>query len=412
MTRYYPAPPLSLPGLLPLSLLLVLLLAGRSVAAVPPSSAAPPSSDRAAAPTTATLVAILEAERAEAGLPALAGAVIVGGRTVAVAAVGVRRAGHLTPVTVDDQFHLGSCTKAMTAALIAQAVEQGALRWDATLGEVFPELADAMAPPYRRATIEHLLTHRAGLAPAGRSWPEGMSFQDVHRLPGSPRRQRYEYLQKMLAQSPECDPGEAFHYSNAGYTALGVALEQALDQSWEGLMAERLFGPLGMASAGFGAMGDVDRMDQPWQHRSGRRPGTFVPVPPGPMADNPDAIGPGGKVHASMADWARFIAAMLAGAQGRPGLMAPETCERLLTPPPGGDYAGGWHVARRDWGGGRVYSHTGSNNMNFAVVWMAPQINGAVMVATNAAGDGVDAACDRAIWKTIQAFLLAGEGGE
>ena len=42
---------------------------------------------------------------------------------------------------LDDRFHLGSNTKAMTALLAAILVEEGALRWDSSMAEVFPETA-------------------------------------------------------------------------------------------------------------------------------------------------------------------------------------------------------------------------------------------------------------------------------
>jgi hypothetical protein len=43
----------------------------------------------------------------------------------------------------------------------------------------------------------------------------------------------------------------------------------------------------------------------------------------------------------------------------------------------------GWRVAQRKWGDGRVLTHTGCNTMNFAVTWLAPKRNFAVLVATN-----------------------------
>ena len=59
-------------------------------------------------------------------LAALAAALVNSKGLVAVGAVGVRKRGDTTAVTVDDQFHLGSDTKAMTATLIARMVEKGA----------------------------------------------------------------------------------------------------------------------------------------------------------------------------------------------------------------------------------------------------------------------------------------------
>ena len=71
-------------------------------------------------------------------LPALAAAVVQDGKVIASGAVGTRRAGTDIPVTIKDRFHLGSDTKAMTALLAAMLVEEGKLRWDSTVAEVFP----------------------------------------------------------------------------------------------------------------------------------------------------------------------------------------------------------------------------------------------------------------------------------
>ncbi|MDA0284896.1 MAG: serine hydrolase, partial [Planctomycetota bacterium] len=52
--------------------------------------------------------------------PCHGAAVIVGGRLLAFDAVGVRKRGAAIVVTKDVHFHLGSCTKAVTATLIAR----------------------------------------------------------------------------------------------------------------------------------------------------------------------------------------------------------------------------------------------------------------------------------------------------
>ncbi len=57
-------------------------------------------------------------------LPALAAAVVKSGEIQAAGAVGTRRAGTNIPVTINDRFHLGSDTKAMTALLAARLLEK------------------------------------------------------------------------------------------------------------------------------------------------------------------------------------------------------------------------------------------------------------------------------------------------
>ncbi len=71
------------------------------------------------------LSGILEPIRTEHGLPALGAAVVTGKGLEAIGVVGVRKAGTDLAATAEDQWHLGSDTKAMTAFLIAALIEGG-----------------------------------------------------------------------------------------------------------------------------------------------------------------------------------------------------------------------------------------------------------------------------------------------
>jgi len=344
---------------------------------------------------------LLEEIRAKHNVPALAASTIHDGSIINYAAVGVRKLGSDVKVTAWDKFHIGSCTKAMTVTLLAIFVEQGKLQWSSTLAEIFPELVSQMHPGYRKVTLLHLVAHRGGVP--NETWPKGMSFLDVHRLPGPPRKARLEYVRRKLKDAPEAEPGEKFIYSNAGYTVLGVACEKVADAAYEDLMREHIFGPLGMGSAGFGAMGTPGKTDQPWQHRVEN--GKAIPLEPGPLIDNPPAIAPAGTVHCSIGDWAKFVQAHLRGARDQVTPLPIANWPRLHTPALGGTYAGGWGALHREWGGGRVYTHAGSNNMNYAVVWMAPHRNFAVVVATNQAGKVAPKACDDVAAAIIRKYL-------
>jgi CubicO group peptidase (beta-lactamase class C family) len=292
----------------------------------------------------------------------------------------------------------------MTATIVGMLAERGKLRLDMTLGEVLPELAGEMREEYRDVTLRHLLAHRAGLPGANESWPKGKSFMDMHNLPGSPTQQRLAYARMMLSQEPEVTPGEKYLYSNAGYSILGLIAERTMKRPWERLMEGMLFKPLGMKSAGFGAMGTPGKIDQPWQHKM--NDDEHHPIEPGRFSDNPPVLAPGGTVHCSIGDWAKFVAVHLASEKGKAKLLRRETLEMLHRPDFGGNYTAGWQVVDRGWGGGRVLTHTGSNNMNYAVVWMAPKRDFAVLVASNQGGGGVEKGCDEAAWTLIKEFLL------
>lgn len=355
-----------------------------------------------AASGASDLRATLEPLREKHGFPALAAAVILKGKTAAWGVVGVRKIGSDVAAARDDKFHIGSCTKAMTATLIAILVEKGKLRWETTLAEVFPELADEMRRDYRRVTLTHLLGHRAGLAK--RSWPVGRSFLDMHRLAGSPRAQRYAFTRMRLQEPPEAEPGTKFIYANAGYGIAGAVAERVMDAEWEDLMRQEIFAPLGMTTASFGAMGTADKIDQPWQHKlvNGQRRA----IGPGPLSDNPAVIGPGGTVHCSIADWAKFVAAHLDRGRAPGSSLKPNTFQVLHTPHFGDGYALGWGVTERKWANGKVLTHSGCNTMNYAVVWAAPLRGFAVLVATNQAGGETPKGCDEVAWTLIKKFLL------
>ena len=96
------------------------------------------------------------------------------------------------------------------------------------------------------------------------------------------------------------------------------------------------------------------------------------------------------------------MADQLQGARGEPALLKRSTYQVLHTPPFGGDYALGWIVTQRPWGGGTVLNHCGSNTWNFANVWVAPKKDFAVLVCVNQGGDTAFRARDEAVGALVR----------
>ena len=333
------------------------------------------------------LAAKLEAIRTEHKLPAVWGAIVRDNELLAVAAVGVRKDGDATPVTVNDQIHLGSDTKAMTATVIALLVEKKKLRWNSTIGEVFPNLKGKVHDDYLGVTVTQLLGHQAGL-PANSAWG---------RTPPKKTNREYrrELLPTILKDAPADKPGTKFSYSNSGYVVAGAMAEEASGESWEDLMTKTLFKPLGMAKAGFGAPGAPGKVDQPWGHRLAND--KLIAS----QTDNPPVMGPAGTAHAPLADWAKFATLHLDGARGKGTLLKPETFKHLHTPLDGSIYACGWGTGRNG-----VLAHDGSNTMWYARVTLFPRDNVAYLIGINQGGDEARKACDKA-HKAVNDFFLA-----
>lgn len=393
----------------------------------------------ASSPSDATRVAssadtlhALETIRRQYALPALAAVVVKDGRICDRAALGVRKVGDSTPVTINDLFHIGSCTKAMTATLAALLIEEGKLRWDTAIAEVFPELKGSMDRQYETVTVEQLLTHRGGCP----NKPPPNALRQAWKQKGTPAEQRREFIGAVLAQPPEAAPGTKMIYSNQGYSVIGAMLERVAGESWEDLITRRLFTPLSMSSAGFGPPGTPGKVDQPWGHkrkdsverglerdrpsRAGResrggiggvheagdwdRFEARLAVARPDQVDNPPAIGPGGGVHCTLEDLASFTAMHLEGERGD-GLLRPETFRRLHSPPPGFDYACGWRSVHRDWARGQALTHDGSNTAWYVVMWLAPEIRLSVVVGTNMGGSDASKGCDEVAGTMIRKWL-------
>jgi len=344
----------------------------------------------AATPPAKDVSALLAPIIQKHDVPGMAAAVVRNGEIVAVGVAGVRTRGKPDKVATADRFHIGSDTKAMTAMLCGILVDEGKLKWSQTLGETFPELKKSMNPQYQAVTLEQLLTHRGG-APG--ELEKDQLWGKLWQYKGTPTGARRLLLQGVTSKPPQATPGTKFIYSNAGFSIAGYMAEKVTRKSWEDLMREKIFRPLGMASAGFGAPGTRAKNDQPRGHKA-----DGSPVEPGPEADNPVAIGPAGIVHCSIGDWAKFAAANLPSAKTK--LVKPETLEKLHTPARGDPpYAMGWIIAdNQPWAGGPALTHAGSNTMWFAVAWLAPNKDFAVLVACNQANDQ---ACNDAVLALI-----------
>jgi CubicO group peptidase (beta-lactamase class C family) len=381
------------------------------------ASRPPPAVDAARSKITETgagapvnMDAMLEKIVGPHGCPGLAAVALRGDRIIAQGVAGYRKRGAFERITLGDQFHLGSCGKAMTATLAAMLIEEGKLGWTTTLAELFEDKVKGIHPAWRSVTLQQVLAHRSGL-------PRDTGMTLRIRMVSSTlslHDQRLEIVRAVLSRPPRYRPGAKLVYSNTGYMFVGAALEKITRRDWPDLMQERLFRPLGITSGGFGPPGTAGQVDQPWGHC----PVLGSPIDPGDrLADGPMFDIPAGLQHMAITDWAKFIAIHLRGDAANPHrqstLLRPETFAKLHPFGAGQGYASGWIPQTEEWArgaqpgaSGRVLFHGGSNFRWFCVVWLAPEIDFAVMSACNRGMDlAAWTACHQAARALIRAFV-------
>jgi CubicO group peptidase (beta-lactamase class C family) len=350
------------------------------------------------------LTETLESLRHKYGLPALAAALVRGGVIEAAGATWVRAQGSQVPVTLNDRFHLGSDTKAMTALLAGMAIEEGKLAWDSSIGAVLGAEVPAMNPELAAVTLEQLLSHSGGIPTDTDEIIKLYFSSEAFDFNLTPLRLRI--INAWKTHAPVSAPGTQFHYANLGYLIAGAMLEKATGTFWEELITRRIFAPLKLATAGLGAQATNGRLDAPVGHKIGAG-GSVTPMYWGAAADIPPALGPAGVAHMSVLDFATWAGWNAGGGRRGPALVKPETLARIHHPhvstgkipnpqpgvPQEGQYALGWGVVRWEWMKNPVLEHNGSNGMNLAKVLVDTIADVAVTVLTNFPGPKAEAAC-------------------
>ena len=315
--------------------------------------------------------------RDEAGLTGVAVAIMIGGQSAGAAASGERRRGSGIPVTVDDCWHIGSITKSMTATLLAVLEDDGQLSLHDTLPALLPDVE--MAAGWRRCALHHLLTHVAG-APA--NFPikvQSVRPDTAEKLVAARRC----FIADVLAKEPKYPCGERFAYSNVGYTIAGHIAETVVGKPYEFLLQHRVFAPLMLTSAGFGPpQGDAPNQ-QPVGHVVWLRWFRSPMDPTATNSDNSPVMAPAGSVHMTIGDLARYGAVHLEGeSRTSAGLLPQSKWERLHTPILD-NYACGWVRYERNFAGGPVIWHNGSNTLWYALLMLLPSSNTVLAFASN-----------------------------
>ena len=145
------------------------------------------------------------------------------------------------PNKPDTKFRLGSITKQFTSMLILQLVEQGKI-------DIQGKLSDYL-PYYRKdtgsqVTIHHLLTHSSGI-PSYTSIPN--FFEEISRDPYPVA----DFVKKYCSGDLQFEPGSRYVYNNSGYFLLGAIIEEITGKTYEDVLDENIFHPLGMHDSGY-----------------------------------------------------------------------------------------------------------------------------------------------------------------
>ena len=223
----------------PLGLALAAALWLTNLSALAPHASA--QAPAAPAPTDlgARLAAVekaVEEKRQQLGIPGLSLVIVKDDEVVYMKGLGYKDFERKLPVTPDTLFAIGSSSKAFTAMLVAMAADGGKLSLDDPPKKFLPyfKLQDPEADA--KITVRDLLSHSSGLNRTDLAW-------------GSGALSREEVIRVASTAKPTAKLREKFQYQNVMYAAAGEIVGRAEGSTWERLISERIFRPLGMKSS-------------------------------------------------------------------------------------------------------------------------------------------------------------------
>jgi CubicO group peptidase (beta-lactamase class C family) len=169
-------------------------------------------------------------------VPGAAVAIVRNDSVIYAKGFGMLVKGGTTPVNAQTLFEIGSSSKAFTATLVAMMVSDGKMRYDDLYSKYLPDfrLYDPVANS--QVTLRDGLAHRSGIARGELLWLDaGTSRDDV--------------LHRVRFLKPESPFRSKWSYQNIMYLAAGEAAGKAAGSSWDELVQQRIFTPLGMTSS-------------------------------------------------------------------------------------------------------------------------------------------------------------------
>lgn len=176
--------------------------------------------------------AYIEREREYWRIPGMAVILVRPGIDDEILCLGYRDAEQRLLVDENTQFCIASCSKSMTAALLAKLADMKKIDFDTPIRRLVPELEMKDQTACDQMTVRDMLCHRTGLGGHDALWPGKAKRKDL--------AQQLRYLQPSLPFRQKAQ------YSNLIYALAGYVAEAVTGKSWEKLMHELIFAPLSM----------------------------------------------------------------------------------------------------------------------------------------------------------------------
>lgn len=192
------------------------------------------------------------------------------------------------PVTENTLFAIGSCTKAFTSSLLSFPMKDGKLDLNKPVNSYLPELRFIKDEMTNNITTRDMMCHRTGLPRHDLAWYSSKT-----------RRDSLLYIIRYF--EPSAPLRQLWQYNNFMFLAQGSLAEKLSGKTWEELIKEKIFTPLGMNASNTSMNDHQKAPDFSFGYRE--EDGKLIKM----KFMNIDAIGPAGSINSNAKDMANWV---------------------------------------------------------------------------------------------------------
>ena len=335
-------------------------------------------------------------------VPGIAVGVVKNGKLIHAKGYGVSNLNTGKKVDENTLFGVASNSKAMTAAVLGQLVDEGKIKWDDRVTDYIPEFK--MYDPYvtDAFTIRDLLTHRSGL---------GLGAGDLMMFPDGSNFTKKDIIHNIRYLKPVSAFRTKYDYDNNLYIVAGEVAERVSGTKWEELVEQKIMKPLGMnaSAASLYRLKDNSNAIRPHAPVDGKLQVLDI--------DWSESANAAGGIWSNITDWSKWVIAQMNHGKYGDGLKqnifseevheetwTPQTIIKAGTAAPYNThfaaYGLGWFLS--DVKGYKQVTHTGGLAGIVTQVVMFPELQLGIIVFTNQQSG----AAFNAISRTIQDSYL------
>jgi len=304
----------------------------------------------------------------------LAVGIVENGRITFLNGYGETLEGSGDPVTPQTVFRWASVSKGVAGTIAAKLAEQGTINLNAPIA-TFRTSLRLPGGNENRATLGDVLSHRLGIY--RNAWDDKLEAGE------DPRAIR----QSIGTLASLCAPGTCWSYQNIAFDASSEVVARATGKSYQQVVRDQLFAPIGMTSASMSREGLQRSKSWARPHSVGRRPLE--------VTDSYYRVPAAGGVNSNIKDMALWMIAQMGEMPDVLSEQVLSTIHAPLVSTPGErsrlrkfaervhdpHYGYGWRSY--DYAGHRIIGHRGGVNGYRSLILFDPKLKSGVVALWN-----------------------------